>query len=215
LIELGSDYRVVLIGGAKVRTQRAASLVGLPEQPAPVRSFLFGRVAPLTTLGRFPYVEFVRETATSPYCNADSPGFAHEGGVVIRRLVIGQAFDPEFTILYRGMLQGIVAHECGHLFQRALSSETRPRWRAAMREDVCRFTQTPRSMGDLQLEFCTFFEAADRSHPMYRVLMADADPGMGLPDLLNELIVDGLVIRRPDGQFYCSLYEKGRRWLVR
>ncbi len=212
LRELGSSLRYCIDGARTERIGRIRAIVGLKATgAADLPRFVIGEAVPSSAVGRASLVEFEREFAVSPYLGSE-PGYSEGMRAVVRRAVRWRLpIDPGDHELYHALTDpdqgsGLVS------------------WHAVLREDICRYCQTPRRLENIAYQFSRAFgynmplAVALSQGP----LSSRAIPGNGYPPgespeelplhrIIEKLREDELVIPK-DGSYYCPLFEEGRRW---
>ena len=213
LSDLGSNIRYTIEGARQHRMDKVRAVVGQPAAaPEGTPNFVLGECAPTSAVGRALFLEIEREFAVSPYLGS-APGYAEGMKAVVRRSVPWRliAIDPGGHELYHAL----TAEDQGS----GLTS-----WHAVLRDDLCRFCQTPRTFEKIAYEFSRVFgfNMAVAVGVSQGPLSANRIAGDGYPPgespaqvslygIVERLCEDGLLVLK-DGAYYCSLFEEGRRW---
>jgi len=212
LRDLGSSFRYWIDGGRRHRIAQSRAAIGeSPSGAAELPCFLFGDAAPVSAIGFAALLDFEREFAVSPYLKI-SIGYAEGTTAVIRRVVPQRLpIDPP-------------GHELYHAMTHDDQSSALRSWHAVLRDDICRYCRTPRSLGNIAFQFSRAFGfdmpwAVAMSHgPMSRkAIRGDGFPPGESPDelplhvIVQKLCEHELLVLQ-DGKYYCPLFEEGLRW---
>jgi hypothetical protein len=232
LAELGSSLRLFVAGTDVARAQKLLETLRRPVAGPSPAAFILGEVRPMTAIGKAVFFDFGREFALSPYINPDSPGLNDQGRVVMRQILLGHVLRsfasspaPHFEELRRltaewcqqqGMTaedvmgNGLLAHEIGHVEQFFPPGQPAgfSSWRAIVREDICRFAQTPRTYAEIHNAFRRTFEGLGGNLAMsFAAFLTFFPPGESpveqpLPRILADLVGEGL-LKLTDDRRYC------------
>lgn len=198
LRDLGSSMRYCIEGARDYRMRRVRSLIGLNVDGTKVPpGFVLGEASPVSAVGCCAFVELVREFAVSPYLGA-APGYSEGIKAVVRRVVpLRLPIDPG-------------GHELGHAVVAPDQGSQLASLPAVLREDICRYCQIPRKLGSIayqfSLAFGSYIGALGHGFPLD---VAPEKPTLHL--IIKKLCEDELLVVN-DGEYYCPLFEDGRRW---
>lgn len=230
LAEAGSSLRLFMVG---CDVARAGELLSILQEPAaePIipSHFILGEVSPMSAIGRANLFDFTREYAASPYLNPKSAGMHDSGRVALRQVIIGHiaAFrDDRLETLYNAMERlgtaegsareevvsnGVLSHELREFFRMfPQGSANFPSWRAIVRDDLCRFAQTPRTLAEIQKTFCRAFEGLGAGvHALHIALFPAGESPVDQPlaKILYELRQEGLILIDDTGCWHCPAYH--------
>jgi hypothetical protein len=221
LSRLGSDLRLIVVSADVCRSADLLAKIGFPgaANPAPL-AFVLGETSPCSSHFKAALFEFNHEWAVSPYLDTASPGFVDQCRICWRnRMFSGIVLNLELgSPIAMGQSQTLFGHEVGHITQRygfVLPGHFAS-WRAVMRDDICRFAQTPKRGGDIHIAFYKTFEQFELNPVLSQGLLPPGEPKtkLELINVLQELVDDRLLEVMRDGKVRCNLYDDGREWQV-
>jgi len=230
LAEAGSSLRLFMVGCDVARADELLSILQEPaSEPIVPSHFILGEVNPMSAIGRANLFDFTREYAASPYLNPDSAGMHDSGRVALRQVIIGHmaAFrDDKLEMLYEatGLLEAgagptreelisnyVLANELGEFMVKfPQGSANFPSWLAIVRDDLCRFAQTPRTLAEIQMTFCRAFEGLGAGvHALHIALFPAGESPVDQPlaKILYELRQEGLILIDDTGCWHCPAYH--------
>jgi hypothetical protein len=213
LADLGSSIRCAIEGAREYRIRKIRAMVGQDvEHMAEAPLFVLGEAGVASAVARAAFVEIEREFAVSPYLGR-APGFAEGKKAVVRRTVPWRLFgiDPG-------------GHELYHAWTDPDQGSGLKSWHAVLRDDICRYCQTPRKFENIAYQFSRAFgfdlrfaAAMSRGVLSNRPMAGNGYPTGESPEelplhrIVESLREDELLIVK-DGSYYCPLLEEGRRW---
>lgn len=212
LSDLGSSFRYSIEGAREYRIRKIRALVGMDAAgAADAPKFVLGEAAPVSAVGRATFVEIEREFAVSPYLRGEL-GYSEGMKAVVRRAVLWRLpIDPG-------------GHELNHALGNLDQSSGLVSWHAVLRDDICRYCQTPRKWENIAYQFSRGFgfnmqlaiaisqgPISQRAIPGNGYPPGESPEELPLHRIVENLREDGLLILR-DGSYYCPLFEEGRRW---
>lgn len=229
LAEIGSSLRLFIVGSDVARAAHLLSTLNRPvSEPIVPSHFILGEVRPMTALGKANFFDFTREYAISPYLNPDSAGMHDNGRICMRQVLTGHAAEFQETqdateplrkltdpdIKARGVTReeyissGLLGHEFGELWQMfppgmpALFTS----WNAIVRDDICRFTQTPRTIDEIWRTFRRAFEGLGGSYEMFSLAFppGESPTEQAFQKTIADLLNDGLLQACPDNRYQFS-----------
>jgi hypothetical protein len=218
LATLGSSMRLLVVGSRHRRARRAQALL-LPTLqphtpgPPPDGRFLFGAVAPVTMYHNAALFVFSRELALSPHVEPEASGFVDGARIVVRRLAQNVAKGGRPSPGEESGLRSIVIHQ--HVHSLVLEANVSPSasgrvaWWNTVREDLLRFTQSPRTIDDVRDSF-DFYVGESMANGTPRV--AQASGGPSVRGLVESLIADRLLFTDSDGRYFSTIYGPGQPW---
>ncbi len=237
LVTLGSSFRFLNVGAALGRVNRIQHLLGKRRAPLAEGRFLFGRVGPVTAVGKAVVFDFEREFAVSPLLPGRAEAFQDQARVVVRRTILRIEIEKE---THKGSRAGLtrteerlrsrrhlcLIHELQHVsdcdlfgisggpFPGGMST-----WQAAIRQDLCRFAQTPRSLEEFRSAFdeelrdllAAFVEPWSRLLPK-ELASAIREKPYSVEEEVEAMLHEGILVVEGAGKVYCPLFERGRIW---
>lgn len=225
LAGLGSSMRLMTV--SSTASGLASELHDLLEiggggPPLDAR-FIFGRVAPISVsmMGALCF-QFERESACAPDCSP-SPGFTDGMRTVVRETILRVEIESndetaEYEEALADRVLSVRLHEDGHVLDRyhgtvgLLSSKqfwphfVVPRYWPLLRDDVCRFLVTSRSLDEMTDFVERFFGTW-----LTRATSADVLRGSAC-NIIDRLLQERRLEREPDGRVHCALYDDGQAW---
>ncbi len=219
LSRLGSNLRLFVVSADLFRSADLLAKLGDPSSQRPAFSgFLLGETSPCTSHFKAAFFEFNHEWAVSPYLDTASPGLVDQCRICWRnRMFSGIVWNLEMgSPITTGSSQSLIGHEVGHIIQRYgfVVPGHFASWRAVIREDICRFVQTPKKLGEIAVAFYMTFEQFEMNPTLSLGLLPPGEPKdkVQLTDIVQELIQDRLIELTPDKKLVCHLYDDGREW---
>jgi hypothetical protein len=106
------------------------------------------------------------------------------------------------------MGNGMLGHELGHMMQRFPHGVPGPfsSWKAIMRDDICRFAQTPRTSQEMGAAFRRNFEGLGEKkyYPFFLGMFPPGDSPTEYPleKIVAELVKDRLLTKLPDESYH-------------
>jgi hypothetical protein len=238
LAKLGSAFRMVVPGAQTIIVNEVINQFELAVKPHKVDArFIFGQVSHCTAMPYAQLFDFEREVALSPLVDPGGAGFTYDDKIVIRHLILmglarghSQSSQVSEKVPLRNWVDTLI-HESIHTFggsglswSAQVDHQRHPYakagWLDDTRRDICRFTETPRSMDSLREVFRWNFEnflllkGKDLPDTFVGVNLREMMEHFTLEHVLEEMRKERLIVDGPDGCLYSPIYEDGREWYL-
>ena len=229
LEKLGSSFRLAFLGSHQLTVNYILNFLSQEIDESLVDGrFIFGRVGHMTTCPCGRIFDFVDEFAISPFLGCDEPGFSYDDNIVVRQTAIktmsearrlkNESFDEYQLDRAR---ESIFTHESIHAFALAYHNNyayIKFCWLETLTNDICRFTQSPRSFSEVE----NIFELNFKKSFIYfakEIIGSSVIPD--LPELKLKLkhiirkMQEKKMIEINSDNYICSLiFKPGKRWTV-
>lgn len=212
LRRLGSAFRLALVGGNGLTVNSLRRLLGrCGGLPLDAR-FIFG---PTECLGSWllgPIFNFISEVSVSPYLDIEGACFNFENKIVVRQPILRLLFGE----VSRFQLATSQVHEMSHVtgFRAPnFGSYAQAAWEEDTIYDLCRLTEEPRQLDEIEKEFFLNFCNFVPLHANEKLGYEHFPPlPKKLSDLIDFLCEKGWMRRLNDGRIEAVLWKEGRRW---
>jgi hypothetical protein len=233
LAYLGSSCRVAVLGSQQIIINRLKSLLEESNDKSSVDGrFIFGHIGSVHAYPTGHLLNFVKELAVSPYLSMNAAAFNYEDKIVMRDGII--QFSIWLKPSHKGMTleelnrkfgeewKGILIHETAHRIDVSIgesigldTSYSKYRRREDTINDICRFSQHPRSLDEIRQAMVWNLENPLLSGGGGGLYDKDlAGRGYDLESLLKEMQESELIQITDEGKFYSPIYEDGQRWII-
>ncbi len=240
LAKLGSSCRLVVVGSARARSERAKMLIKRREPSGAVPfdgRFLFGPTEPISVWHGAAMFVFRREWALSPYMEPNAHGFTDDARIVVRVTPIRAEVEVKRTERQAAISRKEVAEsQCEDWFddQGNLASQEsmiRDQVRTVIRHEGSHilYDDARISLGNsvfltqksIRHEDVLRYAATPRTVEEFRSVFCDENveiesrTGMTqveFDELFTFLCERGLLISRSAGQYESKLFRKGMTW---
>jgi len=231
LSRLGSSYRIALMGSHQIIIEHLKSLLGETINKSNIDGrFIFGKIGHVNAYPSGILFDFETEEAVSPYLSMNAAAFNYEDKIVIRRNIINISVRGNLTLDNNSSIEEfekrfshkyleILIHETAHRIDPSIGSTIGLNFSYSQTyrvddtiNDICRFTQHPRSIEEIKKAFYLNLQ-----NPILGSEPMNSVPGENryqLERLLKDMNNKGLVRIDEQGVVYCPIYEDGTRWIA-
>jgi hypothetical protein len=207
LINLGSSLRLLVLDSHLARLNCFRELMKKPPKSIDVNRFIFGKIAPISVFAGAALFNFEHEHAVSPHIPGNAGGLTNLSRIVIRQIVQRMKIEStvgtdnnsseEFEEKLQTHLLYTLLHESFHIdqFSYQMSSQSALKsWIDAIREDICRFTQIPRSVEEIRKTFEEIFSIS-LSRNFQEFSIPGAQHGYSLENEITKMLADMVLIK--------------------
>jgi hypothetical protein len=226
LANLGSSLRLIVTGSHSQRENRIRSLLG--QRPVDISGtrFILGQIGPISAVPRAALFDFENEFALSPYVPGMVSGLTDQARIVVRQIPIrveveetirsGEIVPSAYEERLRELRRAVIGHEARHVLfdARRMSNGLSlvNSWLNAIREDICRFTQTPRLLDEVREAFAEVFDPPNDWDAPF--INAPLNHGCTLEGEVQRMLAERILLVGSDGKLLCPLYQEGRPWTL-